>query len=240
MIDSFLFVGLPYAAVLIFLAGSIYRIYNYGYTVTSHSSQFLESRKLFWGSRFFHSGIVVILIGHIIGFLIPKTVIFMTTKPLAMFIIEISAFAFASLSFIGIILLIFRRITVKRLYSVTPIMDIVVYVVISAQIITGLLVAYNLRWGSAWYASSLVPYLRSLIIFSPDISVISTMSWLIKIHVFSAFIFIGLIPFTRLIHFLAYPFYYLWRNYQLVIWNRNQKDMRTSKNTREGVKSKNN
>jgi len=240
MLDSFLLVGLPYAAIFIFIIGSILRIKYAGYTVTSHSSQFLESNKLFWGSRFFHWGIVVLLIGHILGFLIPKSIIFLATVPLWLMVIEVTAFAFGILAFTGIILLIIRRIQVKRLHSVTSSMDLVVYFVIFSQVLTGLLVAYFYRWGTSWYASSLVPYLRSLLFFTPDTSVLTTMPLLIKLHAVSAFVFIGLIPFTRLMHFLVYPVQYLGRNYQLVIWNRNQKEMRVSKNTREGVKPKNN
>jgi nitrate reductase gamma subunit len=85
-----------------------------------------------------------------------------------------------------------------------------------------------------------VPYLRSLLILTPDITVIASMPFLIKLHAISAFIFIGLIPFTRLMHFLVYPVYYLWRRVQVVIWNRDMKEMRTSRRTREGVKPRNN
>jgi nitrate reductase gamma subunit len=240
MINSFLLIGLPYAAIFIFLIGSIIRYKYYGYSVTSHSSQFLESDKLFWGSRLFHSGIVVLLLGHIIGFLIPKSVLFLVNSPLRMMVIEITAFAFGILTFAGIVLLIMRRIQVSRLHSVTSTMDLVVYLVIFTQVLSGLLVAYFHRWGISWYASSLVPYLRSLIIFMPDQTVIASMPWLIKLHTISAFVFIGLIPFTRLMHFLVYPLSYLWSNHILVIWNRDQKAMRSSKNTREGVKPVNN
>ncbi len=240
MLDSFLLVGLPYAAIFIFIIGSILRVKYYGYSVTSHSSQFLESNKLFWGSRFFHWGIVVLLIGHILGFLIPKSIIFLVTVPLWLMVIEVTAFAFGILAFTGIVLLLIRRIQIKRLHSVTSAMDLVVYFSIFSQVITGLLVAYFYRWGTSWYASSLVPYLRSLFTFMPDTTVITTMPWLIKIHTISAFVFIGLIPFTRLMHFLVYPVNYLSRSCQVVIWNRDQKVMRASKNTREGVKPKNN
>jgi nitrate reductase gamma subunit len=240
MFNLFLLIGLPYAAVLVFLTGSILRIKFAGYTVTSHSSQFLESNQLFWGSRLFHSGIVMLLLGHLIGFLMPDSVLFLTSSPLGLMVIEIVAFGFGIIAFAGIVLLIKRRIQVKRLHSVTSSMDLVVYLVLFSQVLSGILVAYFHRWGTAWYVSSLVPYLRSLIVLMPDTTVIATMPWLIKWHVVSAFVFIGLIPFTRLIHFLVYPVFYLWRNYQLVIWNRDQKAMRSSKNTREGVKPRNN
>lgn len=240
MTDQFLLIGLPYAAIIIFFIGSIIRIRYFGYSVTSHSSQFLESNKLFWGSRLFHSGIIVLLVGHMVGFLIPESIVLLTNTPLWLIMTEVTAFAFGIMTFIGIVLLIVRRIQVKRLHPITSKMDLVVYLVIFIQVLTGILVAYFYRWGTSWYASSLVPYLRSLCILSPDISVISTMPFLIKLHAISAFVFIGLIPFTRLMHFLVYPVYYLWRNYQLVIWSRDQKEMRTSKNTREGIKPKNN
>jgi nitrate reductase gamma subunit len=233
-------IGLPYAAVLVFLTGSILRIKYAGYTVTSHSSQFLESNQLYWGSRLFHSGIVMLLLGHLIGFLMPDGVLFLASSPLGLMVIEIVAFGFGIIAFAGIVLLIKRRIQVKRLHSVTSSMDLVVYLVLFSQVLSGILVAYFHRWGTAWYVSSLVPYLRSLIVLMPDTTVIATMPWLIKWHVVSAFVFIGLIPFTRLMHFLVYPVFYLWRNYQLVIWNRDQKAMRSSKNTREGVKPRNN
>jgi nitrate reductase gamma subunit len=240
MFNLFLLIGLPYAAVLVFLTGSILRIKYAGYTVTSHSSQFLESNQLYWGSRLFHSGIVMLLLGHLIGFLMPDGVLFLASSPLGLMVIEIVAFGFGIIAFAGIVLLIKRRIQVKRLHSVTSSMDLVVYLVLFSQVLSGILVAYFHRWGTAWYVSSLVPYLRSLIVLMPDTTVIATMPWLIKWHVVSAFVFIGLIPFTRLMHFLVYPVFYLWRNYQLVIWNRDQKAMRSSKNTREGVKPRNN
>jgi nitrate reductase gamma subunit len=240
MFNSFLLIGLPYAAILIFLIGSILRITYYGYSVTSHSSQFLESKKLFWGSRLFHSGIVVLLTGHLIGFLMPKSIILITAKPLWLMVIEVSAFAFGIITFTGILLLIIRRITVKRLHGVTSTMDLVVYFIIFTQVITGLLVAYFHRWGTSWYASALVPYLKSIFTLNPDISVITTMPLLIRLHAISAFLFLGLIPFTRLMHFLVYPINYLRRRVQLVIWNRDQKESRASRNMREGVKPRNN
>ena len=240
MLEQFLYVGLPYAALFMFLIGSIIRVKNFGYTVTSHSSQFFETRLLYWGSRFFHIGIISVLAGHLIGFIAPSFVIKMTTIPLGLTIIESAAFSFAVLAFIGITILMYRRIVTSRLYSVTTGVDIFVYLIIVIQIVIGMLVAYYNRWGSAWYASSLVPYLKSLFIFMPDTKVIVTMPLLIKIHTVSAFLFLAFVPFSRLIHFLVYPVSYFFRNYILVIWNRDMKAMRFSQNMREGKKPRNN
>lgn len=238
--NAFLFIGLPYAAIFIFLIGSLLRNQYYGYSVTSHSSQLLEGNYLYWGSRLFHSGIVVLLIGHLIGFLIPKSITVLVSRPLWSMVIEVTAFAFGILSMAGIIILIIRRIRFPRLYRVTSRLDIIVYIILFVQVLSGLGIAFLYRWGTSWYASSLVPWLRSLLILQPDISVIAQMPWLVRLHAASAFIFIGLIPFTRLMHFIVYPVYYLWRNVQVVTWNRDMKEMRASKNTREGIRPENN
>lgn len=99
-------------------------------------------------------------------------------------------------------------------------MDIFVYLILSVQIIAGLYTALFFRWGSSWFALVLTPYLRSIFAFKPDATTIMALSVIVKIHVISAFILIGMIPYTRFIHFLVYPFSYLWREYQLVIWNK--------------------
>jgi nitrate reductase gamma subunit len=139
------------------------------------------------------------------------------------------------------ILLVARRMTSKRVQMVTSKMDVVVFLVLLTQIISGLFVAYYSRWGSSWFAAFLSPYLRSIFVFDPQIDAISSVNSLaLKVHVISAFSLIGLIPFTRFIHFLVYPVDYLWRSYQQVIWNWDRKNIRTSRFWKRGVPSKNN
>lgn len=46
---------------------------------------------------------------------------------------------------------------------------------------------------------------------------------MIRLHIISAFVLVGMISFTRFMHFLVYPFAYLWRPCQLVIWNYREK-----------------
>ncbi|MEZ5109816.1 MAG: respiratory nitrate reductase subunit gamma [Bacteroidia bacterium] len=75
MTNFLLFVVLPYAALAVFLIGSIYRYINKGFSVSSISSQFLEGRKLFWASQPFHWGLFFLFFGHLIAFLFPRAVI---------------------------------------------------------------------------------------------------------------------------------------------------------------------
>jgi nitrate reductase gamma subunit len=45
-------------------------------------------------------------------------------------------------------------------------------------------------------------------------------------HIAGAFIIVGMIPFTRLVHFLVAPLPYLWRPYQQVVWHWDRKRVR--------------
>ena len=83
-----------------------------------------------------------------------------------------------------------------------------------------------LLFGVAPYVAVLVPYLRSVIVFSPRLDLMSGMPFLVKAHVFGAMMIVGILPFTRLVHFLVPPVSYLWRRYQLVIWNWDRKKIR--------------
>ncbi len=241
MINQLLFLALPYAALIIFLVGSIYRYLYKGFQVSSLSSQFLEGRTLFMASQPFHWGMMMLFFGHLIAFLFPSSLLAWNGDPVRLLIIECASFGFGLMALWGLCAFVYRRIANPRIRIVTSKMDIVVYLVLFVQIISGLMVAYYNRWGMNWFAGFITPYLRSIFTFNPQIDAISTINsiW-VKIHVASAFTIIGLIPFTRFIHFLVYPLDYLWRSYQQVIWNWDYRRIRTTREHRMGKKSMNN
>jgi nitrate reductase gamma subunit len=221
------------------VVGTLFRYLNFGFGVSSLSSQFLESRELYYGSRPFHWGIIFLFFGHLVAFLFPAEVLLWNSVPLRLIILEIAAFGFGIAALAGLVILIIRRLKNKRIRMVTSKMDVVVYVVLAVQIITGLWIAFFFRWGSSWFASTLTPYMRSIFLFNPDVAAVTTLPLFAKIHIVSAFTLIGLIPFTRFMHFLVYPFRYLWRSPLYVIWNWDRKQIRATRNLYNGVKPKN-
>jgi nitrate reductase gamma subunit len=240
MTNLLLFAVLPYVALAVLLIGTIYRYTSKGFKVSSLSSQFLEGRKLFWGSQPFHWGLMFLFFGHLIAFLFPRAVLLWNGQPVRLAILEMTAFAFGLSALLGIVLLIRRRITEPRVRIVTNWSDVVVLVLLLTQIVSGLSVAFFDRWGSSWFASTLTPYLRSVFIFDPQIDAVSAMPFMIKLHIVGAFLIIGFIPFSRFMHFLVFPLDYVWRSYQQVIWNWDRKNIRTSRDYFPGHKSKNN
>lgn len=131
--DIFFLIVLPYIALATFFIGSVYRYTYKKFQVSSLSSQFLEGRKLFYGSVPFHWGILFIFFGHLIAFTIPRGVLAWNSQPVRLMILEITAFIFGISMLVGLINLVIRRYTTPRLKPVTNKMDLVIYILLILQ-----------------------------------------------------------------------------------------------------------
>lgn len=226
MVDIFLFAVFPYVAIVLLIVVSIQRYRKQGFSFSSLSSQFLESRRLFWGSVPFHIGILGVLLGHLIGFLIPRQVQLWNAVPLRLYVLELTGLVFGLMALVGLIGLIVRRFREKRLMVVHTWADKVLYLILGTSVVTGLWIALGYRWGSAWYTQVAAPYLWSIFTFQPDIAAVTALPWVVKIHVLTAWSLIAIFSFTRMVHLLVAPLPYLWRPHQVVIWNRDRKSLR--------------
>jgi nitrate reductase gamma subunit len=222
--DQLCFIVFPYLAMLIFFLGTIMRYRKAPYTYSSLSSQFLENQRHFWGLVPFHYGIVTVLIGHIVAFLLPRQVLEWDSQPLRLYILEVSGLVFGLLTVVGLIGAIARRMTVSKVRAVTNGFDWVVLALLLVQTVSGVYVAVFHPWGSAWFAAAVSPYLWSLVRFNPDLGYMAMMPWGVKLHIVLAYAIIGIAPFTRLVHILVAPNPYLWRRPQVVRWYRAQKE----------------
>ena len=226
LLNNFLFVALPYVAIVVFCVGSIHRYRATGFKYSSLSSQFLEGRGIYLFAVLFHWGILIVLLGHLIAFLFPGATLAWHSSAARLIADEIVIFTFGLGVLIGMVGLFIRRISQPRLRVVTSRMDIVIELLLLAQIFLGLWIALGYRWGYYWFAADLSPYLWSIVKLNPQIGAVSAMPLVIKTHIVGAFVILGMIPFTRLVHFLVTPFHYTWRSYQQVIWYRDRKRIR--------------
>lgn len=218
-LNFFMFVGFPYIALIVFVVGVIYRYRQKSYTVSSLSSQFLEGKQLFWGVVPFHFGILVVLLGHLLAFLFPRATLAWNAEPVRLIILEVTAIIFGMSVLVGLVGLIHRRVTNSRVRAVTTPMDVFLELLLLTQVVLGCWIALGFRWGSSWFAADLSPYLWSLLAANPTTEAIYALPWVIKLHIFGAFLIFFMVPFTRLVHIFVAPLHYLARPYQQVIWN---------------------
>jgi nitrate reductase gamma subunit len=220
MLDTVFFVALPYVAVVLAVLLGIYRYVNDRFSYSSQSSQFLENRALFWGSVPWHYGILTILLAHLLAALFPGAWAALIAPPLRLYVLEVTGLALALLTLVGLALLILRRLRNARVFVVTSVMDWVLLAVLLGQIALGFWVALVYRWGSDWYLHTAVPWLVSLLRLHPEIHYVTALPVVVKLHLLGGFLVVLLFPFTRLVHLVTVPVTYLWRPYQVVIWNR--------------------
>jgi len=218
--NGLFFMVCPYLAMFMFFVGTIMRYRKAPFTYSSFSSQFLENRQHFWGLVPFHYGIVIVLLGHIVAFLIPSQILAWNSHPLRLYILEASALTFGLLALVGLCGAIIRRLSFSKVRAVTSRMDWIVFALLLLQVSSGVYTAVIHPWGSSWFAATLAPYLWSLVKLNPNLGFIAAMPLAVKFHIVMAYTLIGVTPFTRLVHVLVAPNPYLWRKNQVVRWFR--------------------
>jgi respiratory nitrate reductase gamma subunit len=138
-LDHFIFGVYPYIALSVFLLGSLIRFDRDQYSWKSDSSQLLRRGQLRWGSNLFHVGVLFLFGGHSVGMLTPHFVYesFMSAgykQLLAM----VSGGVFGVLGFVGVTLLLHRRLSDDRIRVNSKTSDIVLLVLLWAQFALGL------------------------------------------------------------------------------------------------------
>jgi nitrate reductase gamma subunit len=137
-LDNFLFGYYPYICLTVFLLGSLIRFDRDQYTWKSDSSQLLRAGQLRWGSNLFHIGVLFLFFGHFVGMLTPHFVyehfVSAGTKQLGAMVAGGVA---GVLGFIGVSLLLHRRLSDPRIRINSRTSDIVLLVLLWLQLALG-------------------------------------------------------------------------------------------------------
>ena len=81
-----------------------------------------------------------------------------------------------------------------RIRKVTSVTDWILFAMLLIQTVSGVAIALFHPWGSSWFATNMSPYLWSIFKLNPDISFITAMPHLVKLHIVLAFLTIGFFP----------------------------------------------
>ncbi len=220
-LNTLLFGIYPYVCLAVFFIGSWMRFDRDQYTWKSDSSQLLRTGSLRWGSNLFHIGVLFLFFGHFVGMLTPHFVYegFISTghkQLLAM----VSGGIAGLLAFIGVTLLLVRRLGDARIRATSKFSDILLLWLLWIQLVLGLatipLSAQHLD-GSMMVA--LAEWAQRLVTFrSGGAELLLGASWVFKAHMFLGMTLFLIFPFTRLVHVWSgfATLGYVLRPYQLV------------------------
>src|SRR5690606_9143518 len=140
-VHYFFFGVYPYIALAVFLFGSLARFEREQYTWKSDSSQLLKRGALRWGSNLFHIGILSLFFTHLFGLLTPPAVyhaIGLSTGAKQTMAVVVGAIL-GVICLIGLLILIYRRMSEPRLRATSRMSDWVTLIWILIVLSLGLL-----------------------------------------------------------------------------------------------------
>ncbi|MCF8567511.1 respiratory nitrate reductase subunit gamma [Alicyclobacillus tolerans] len=212
---QFLWVIFPYLCIAVLVVGTIYR-YSYDQIGWgSKSSEILEKRLLRWGSLLFHWGLVFVFFGHVMGLLIP--IQFYQWLGVSSEFYHMNAEIFGGLTglaaWVGILLLLIRRIVNKRVRLNSSPSDYVALCMLFIVVSLGLYVTtiYDSIHGPYEYRTSVGPWFRQVLTLHPQAALMLHAPLVLQMHAISAFLLFAISPFTRLVHIWSAPFAYITR-----------------------------
>jgi nitrate reductase gamma subunit len=218
-VDQFLFSIYPYVALSVFLVGSLIRFDREQYSWRSGSSQMLRARQLRWGSNLFHVGILMLFVGHLVGLLTPHEVytLLMSVETKQMLAI-VAGGIFGAVCFVGLSLLIHRRISDPRIRATSSAMDILVLVLLWMQLVLGLVsIPYSLQHGDGSVMLVLAEWCQRIVTLrGGQAELVADLAFPYKAHLVLGMTIFLIFPFSRLVHIWSAPIWYVFRPYQVV------------------------
>ncbi len=204
------FVVFPYIALTVFVVGHAWRYVSDPFSWNARSSEFLEKKRHFWGITLFHYGVLLTLLGHTAGLLVPQSLFdavginARAHTRLAYY----TGFVFGLAAFAGCLLLLWRRQHVQRVRVTTTLNDYITLAGLAFVTGAGL---YNVAFGHFDVLDSIAPWIRGIVTFSPQPGLMEPAPFSYKLHVLSALALLGFSPFSRLVHIWSAPVMYLFR-----------------------------
>jgi nitrate reductase gamma subunit len=209
---------LPYLTIAVLVGGTIWRYRYDKFGWTTRSSQLYESRLLRIGSPRFHFGILLVLIGHIGGLVVPEA----WTEALGISegLYHFNALLFGGIAgvctLVGILILVYRRRRTGPVFMATTRNDKLMYVLLVGAIVLGLwttLVSVGAGSEAHNYRETVSPWFRSIFLLRPDVESMAEAPLQFKLHTLMGMALFALWPFSRLVHAFTAPLHYLFRPY---------------------------
>ncbi len=220
-LDTFLFGIYPYICLTLFFLGSLIRFDRDQYTWKSDSSQLLKAGQLRWGSNLFHIGILFLFFGHFAGLLTPHFVYeHFTSAHDKQLMAMVTGGAAGLAGFIGVSLLLHRRLSEPRIRINSRPSDIMLLVLLWLQFALGLAtVPVSAQHMDGSLMMKLADWAQHIATFRGGaVELLTDAGWIFKLHMFLGMSIFFVFPFTRLVHVWSgfATLGYLVRPYQVV------------------------
>lgn len=218
--NTALFALYPYVAITVCLVGCWIRFDREQYSWRAGSSQLMRTKGMVVASNCFHVGILFILVGHFVGLLTPEALYHHVISTEAKQLLAIvSGGFFGIVCLVGLAMLLYRRICDPRVSASGTRGDLAILVLLLIQLLLGLATIFvSLQHMDGSVMLLLAGWAQSIVTLQPELAAayISNVHIIYKLHVFFGVSIVLVFPFTRLVHMISAPVWYLGRGYQIV------------------------
>lgn len=219
-IQIFLFGIYPYIALVVAIVGTWARFDLSQYSWKAHSSQMLRKKNMRLASNLFHVGIIVVLLGHFFGMLTPHFIYepFISAGNKQILAVVVGGIA-GVVCWVGMVMLMWRRFTDDRISNTSSFSDKLVLVLLFVQLNLGLISIFtSMKHLDGLTMMNLAGWAQDITVLRPwqAAARIEQADSIYQLHMALGITLIMIFPFTRLIHIISAPVWYLGRRYQIV------------------------
>jgi nitrate reductase gamma subunit len=202
-LHHFLFNIYPYICLAVFLLGSLLRFDRDQYSWKSDSSQLLRAGQLRWGSNLFHIGVLFLFFGHTFGMLTPHFIYepFITAGAKQV-VAMVSGGVAGLLGFVGVSILLHRRLSDERIRKNSRTSDIVLLWLLWAQLALGLAtIPLSAQHLDGSMMLKLAEWAQRIVTFRGGAAdLLLDAGWIFQTHMALGMTIFLVFPFTRLVH----------------------------------------
>ena len=222
-VHQFLFGYYPYICLAVCLLGSALRYDRDQYTWKAGSSQLLRKKGMRIGNNLFHIGIIMLFFGHLVGLLTPHSIYhhFMDAGQKQLMAMMVGGI-FGGICFVGMTMLLIRRLFDARILETSQVSDILILLVLYAQLILGLAtIPFSAKHMDGSSMIALANWAQYIVTFRSGAADFIVHEGLVfKLHLVLGTTIFLLFPFTKMVHVfsgITAPIKYLTRSgYQIV------------------------
>lgn len=188
----------PYAAFGILIVGVLLRFFIALRKPETIASNAREALELLAGGKLWQGSLALLFVFHLAVLIFPRFILNWNAGRAGLYSLEAVALLLGLAALIGGLIAAGRNLGHSGSSLVVEISDTAFLALLLTGIISGLLMAVTHRWGSTWGAMILAPYAVSVLQGSPEPSLVTDMPFLVRLHVFSSFAALAVLPATRL------------------------------------------
>ena len=219
-LQIFLFGVYPYIALTIAIIGTWVRFDLSQYSWKTGSSQMLRTKNMRLASNLFHVGIIVVLLGHLFGMLTPHFLYdrFISAGHKQILAVVVGGIA-GVFCWFGLVMLMWRRFTDDRISNTSSFSDKLILVLLFIQLNLGLISIFtSVKHLDGYTMMNLAGWAQDITVLRPwqAAARIEQTDLIYQLHMALGITLIAIFPFTRLIHIISAPVWYLGRRYQIV------------------------